>query len=86
MAKRKKKSISERHFFISRRMSWGVLEKPFYASFFTNWYSLSISIGRPKVKIHGETVPESIFSMDIGIKPLHFIAFWRCETIIWLGK
>lgn len=66
--KSKKKAEPERRWFISRRMCYG-------PGFWTNYNEVSISVGAPPYKFHGESVPESAWQV--------WFRFWRPELKVW---
>jgi len=66
-------------------MMWANGKWPFSWSFFTNWRGFVLDIGRPKVKVHGETTPESQFVLDLSTRPFGMICFWHTKRLFWIG-
>ena len=68
MAKKRKVEVPERKWFISRKMFWG-------PGFWTNYNEVSISVGDPPYKFHGESVPESAWTISLRL--------WKPRLMVW---
>ncbi len=52
--------------------------------FFTNYRGFSFACGCPKVKFHGDEVPESQFNVTFDWRPFRLVAFWQIKRILWV--
>lgn len=80
MSKKKKKVVEEpeRRWFFSRRSARG-------PGWWTNYNEVAISVGDPPYKFHGESVPESAWTVNLRLWPPRLMVFKHLKLIIWLG-
>ena len=72
----------EKKWFANRRMAWGFFEG---WSFFTDWTSMSVSVGQVGGRAEKETAPMPVFLFSFGITPIYASMFWRNKHIFWIG-
>ena len=72
----------ERKRFVNRRMAWG-----FFGvwSFFTDWTSVSVSVGQVGGRAEKETCPKPVFLFSFGVTPFSAVMFWRSKRLFWIG-
>jgi len=66
-------------------MMWAHGSRPFRWSFFTNLHGFTLDLGRPKNKVHGETISESKFTLDLHTHPFGLLCFWKTRRLFWIG-
>lgn len=81
---RAKKQL-ERKNFASRKMVWAFVDRWFPGGFFTDWTSMSVSVGEVGDRVDKEVCPMPVFLFSFGVAPFSVNVFWRNKRIMWLG-
>ncbi len=76
------KKLPERNRFASRKMAWAFGDG---WGFFTDWTSVSASVGEVGGRSEKEVCPMPVFLLSFGVAPFSVSVFWRDERLVWIG-